>query len=78
MSGNYRSIREEGIGTVKNKIAYVICGYAGAVSLREAVIFDLDLSVVVEAFDVTAAFADVDNRSSPLAVFAIVKEVALN
>ena len=78
MCGDNGNLRCVDVRIVEDKLADVVCGYAGIIGLCEAVVFDLDPAVVIEAVDVTAAFTDVDDRSSPLAVFAIVEKVALD
>ena len=78
MCGNNGNLGNVSIRIVEDELTDVICGYAGVIGLCEAVVFDLDPAVVIEAIDVPAAFTDVDDRSSPLAVFAIVEKVALD
>ena len=78
MCGKDGNLRSVCIRIIEDKLADVVCGYAGVVGLCEAVVLDLNLAVVIEAVDVSAAFADVDDRSSPLAVFTIVEKVALD
>ena len=78
MRGNNGSLGNIGIGIIEDELTDVICGYTGVFGLCEAVVSDLDLIVIVEALNDLAALADIDDRSSPLAVFAIVEEVALD
>jgi len=78
MDKNNRHLGFISIRIIENKFNDVVCGNARAIGLCEAVVSDHNLTVVIEAVDVSAAFADVDNRSSPLAVLAIVKEVTLD
>ncbi len=78
MRGKDGNLGNIGIRIIKNEIAYVVCGKAGIVCLGEAIVLDLDLIVVIESLNHLAALANVDDCSSPLAVFAIVEEVALD
>ena len=78
MRGKDGNLGNISIRIVEYKLSDVVCGDAGVFGLREAVVADLDLIVIVEALNDTAALADVDDRSSPLAVLAIIEEVALD
>ena len=78
MSENYGIIANVFIRTVEDEVSDVIRGEAGVFGLRKAVISDLDLIVIIEAVNDLAAFADIYDCSSPLAVLAIVEKVALD
>ena len=78
MCGNNGNLGNVCIRIVEDELTDVVCGNAGVFGLREAVVADLDLIVIVEALNDLAALTDIDDCSSPLAVLAIVEEVALD
>jgi hypothetical protein len=78
MSKDYGILANIFIRAVEDQVSDVIRGKTRIFGLRKAVVADFNLIVIVKALNDLTAFSDIYDRSSPLAVLAIVEEVALD